>query len=95
MALCFTGDTEKYLKHFRAYNDILCAMPTWVLPAHDKQLENLKRICHHIDLYSSNIGATVAIFRKMLAPVLSEQVVSIKDGRYNIDRDLAGAIVVE
>lgn len=73
MALCLTGDREKYLKAYLEYNKVLCNMPTWVLPAHDKQLENLNGTFHSVDLVSSYVGATVAIFRQILSPLLPEE----------------------
>ena len=73
MALCLTGDREKYLKAYLEYNKVLCNMPTWVLPAHDKQLENLNGTFHSVDLVSSYVGATVAMLKQILSPLLPEE----------------------
>ena len=73
MALCLTGNKEKYLKPCLEYNRVLCNMYTWVLPAHDKKLENLNGTFHSVDLVSSHMGATVAILRQVLSPLLPEK----------------------
>ena len=73
MALCITRNKEKYLQPWLEYNKVLCNMPTWVLPAHDKQLENLNGTFYSVDLFSSNMGATVSMLRQILAPLLPEE----------------------
>ena len=73
MALCLTRNEEKYLKPWLEYNKVLCSMPTWVLPAHDKQLENLNGTFYSVDLYSSNVAATVSMLRQILAPLIPEE----------------------
>ncbi|MBO5792443.1 MAG: hypothetical protein J6S54_08220, partial [Lentisphaeria bacterium] len=73
MALCLTGDKEKYFKQWHAYNDVLCNMVTWVYPAHDKQLDNLLMRRHHIELVGSNTGLTVITARRLLAPWISPE----------------------
>ena len=72
MALCITRDRDRYLKHWLAYNKVLCDMPTWVLPAHDKELDNLNGKFYTVDLVSSNVAATVSMLRQILAPFIPE-----------------------
>ena len=72
IALCLTFDLPKYFAHWQRYNEALCTMPTWVLPAHDPKLTNFHSTYREIDLVSSRIGAKVAVLRRILTPILTE-----------------------
>lgn len=72
LAICLTGDTAKYLPKWKEFAEVLCRkMPTWVYPAHDKDLHNLHRTRVSIDLVSSRVAASVSTAALLLKPVLS------------------------
>ena len=83
MALCLTGDTGTYFKHWEAYNNMLCSMATWVYPAHDSKLDNLLMRCPHIELVGSQVGVLVSTARHLLSPLLSRETVSAMEKAVN------------
>lgn len=71
LALALTADKTKYLPQWQAYNDVLCKMPTWILPAHDKNLQNYKQQYRRIELVSVRVAAIMANARILLKPCLT------------------------
>ncbi|MBR7155916.1 MAG: heparinase II/III family protein [Lentisphaeria bacterium] len=71
-AYCTTGNV-KYLKNIEARIRTLLSLPTWVLPAHDRDLKAYKGISVKVDLFSANMGAELATTLYILEPVLDKQ----------------------
>ena len=51
----------------------MCAFPSWVLPAHDPQGKVFDGTHMNSDLRSTELGASFAVLRQALLPVLSEE----------------------
>ena len=51
----------------------MCAFPSWVLPAHDPQGKIFDGTHMNSDLRSTELGASFAVLRQALLPVLSEE----------------------
>lgn len=66
-------DRGRFLPAFRATAAALCAEPTWVYPAHDRDLGNLKGERIDIDLGSAYVGAELAAACHLLGPRLDAQ----------------------
>ena len=66
MALCLTGDREKYLTAWVDHAKILASMPTWVLPAHDADLRNYSGRNPSLELVGTGVAAAVMQARQLL-----------------------------
>lgn len=76
-AACMTKD-KKYLNGLEELTVILCnKCPTWVWPAHDRNLTNFNKSRVTIDLVSSEAAGFMATASRLLAPELSANAKSI------------------
>ncbi len=72
VAACVTGD-QKYIDYIEARIRALAALPTWVLPAHDRELENYHGKVIDIDLGVATLGGEMACVLRMLSPALTPE----------------------
>ncbi len=72
VAACVTGE-QKYIDYIEARVKALAALPTWVLPAHDRQLENYNGKVVDIDLAVATQGGEMACVLRMLSPALTPE----------------------
>ena len=63
----------RFLPLYERYANTLCSLKTWVLPAHDKQLDNFHGNRIDIDLISSSLAAHLATSCRILEPRLSSE----------------------
>ncbi len=73
LAACVTQD-RKFVDNIEQRIRMLASLPSWVLPAHDRQLKNYHGETIEIDLGSSLAGAELACVLRILGPVLSPEV---------------------
>ncbi len=71
-AACLTDD-EQFIRKFEELAGQLCGQPSWVLPAHDRDLANFNKQSISIDLVSSHVAANLAMYRLILLPKLKPQ----------------------
>ena len=70
-AYCTTKDA-KYLKNIEARLRMLLSLPTWVLPAHDRELKGYKCEEVVVDLFSARLGGELATLLAILEPVMDK-----------------------
>lgn len=73
LTACMTQD-RKFVDNIEQRIRMLASLPSWVLPAHDRQLKNYRGETVEIDLGSSLLGADLACILRVLGPVLSPEV---------------------
>lgn len=73
MALCLTGDKDKYLSPWIAHAEILAAMRTWVYPAHDRDLRNWSGRNPSLELVGTEVAATIMQARQLLKGWIPEE----------------------
>lgn len=82
MALCLTGDRDKYLPAWIAHAEILAAMRTWVFPAHDRDLRNWSGRNPSLELVGTEVAAGIMQARLLLKGWIPE----------DLDRRLAAQV---
>ena len=70
-AYCTTQDA-KYLKNIEKRVRLILTLPSWVLPAHDRQLKGYKGEEVIVDLFSANLGGELATMLYILEPVMDK-----------------------
>lgn len=73
MALCLTGDKDKYLPAWIAHAEILASMPTWVYPAHDRDLRNWSGRNPSLELVGTEVAAGIMQARLLLKGWIPEE----------------------
>ena len=71
-AYCTTGNAE-YLKNIEARIRLILSLPSWVLPAHDRQLKAYRGEEVIVDLFSANLGGELATMLYIMEPVLDKK----------------------
>ncbi len=79
MAACVTGE-QRYIDHIEQRIRVLCALPTWILPAHDPQLDNYYGRVIDIDLGVATLGGELACTLRLLAPSMTPEVRNMLEG---------------
>ncbi len=74
-AYCTTGNV-KYLKNIEARLKVILSLPSWVLPAHDRELKGYKGEEVIVDLFSANMGGELATLLYILEPVMDKKLAS-------------------
>lgn len=72
LAACLTGDKKYAAQAMRVIRG-LASMKTWMLPAHDRELKNLRQQTVDIDLVSATLGWQVAAVGFLLKPMLTDE----------------------
>ena len=75
VAYCTTGKAE-YLKNIEDRIRLLLSLPSWVLPAHDRELKAYKGEEVLVDLFSANIGGELATTLCIMEPVMDKKLVA-------------------
>ena len=77
MALCLTGDEEKYISRLLDYTVAILEEATWCLPAHARWTkENIDR-WRFCDLFAAETGALMALLVTILGDELEKQIPGI------------------
>ena len=75
VAYCTTGKAE-YLKNIEDRIRLILSLPSWILPAHDRELKAYKGEEVLVDLFSANIGGELATTLYIMEPVLNKKLVA-------------------
>ena len=71
VAYCVTGDA-RYLKNIEARIRVILSLPSWVLPAHDRQLKAYKGEEVIVDLFSANLAGELATTLYIVEPAMDK-----------------------
>ena len=79
LALCLTGDKEKYMPRLLDHVVAITEESTWCIPAHSHWVKNTLMDREPVDLFAAETGAVMAILYHILGEELDKEIENISE----------------